>query len=235
MNLKKSILQSWLMESIIEKMSSDLEICFPLQLHKRKISSLIFKQELCSWLYFSKFMCCRNTRLGFDHVMTTKFAIFNLGILTPSLSSFEWKGESECHSRSKGVPPTLHLIKKKKCLSSMFNSGDFLFWNSTPNLPSPNFFRYCTGCLPNLCWYSTECPRPQTGEEEEELEEEERRLRGTSEWNWRRTTRTREELEEKLERNWRRICWGNWRSRRGTLEELEGNGEELNCFNWSIG
>ena len=94
-------------------MSSDLEICFPLQLHKRKISSLIFKQELCSWLYFSKFMSCRNTRLGFDHVMTTKFAIFNLGIQTPSLSSFEWKGESECHSRSKGVPPTLHLIKKK--------------------------------------------------------------------------------------------------------------------------
>ena len=94
-------------------MSSDLEICFPLQLHKRKISSLIFKQELCSWLYFSKFMSCRNTRLGFDHVMTTKFAIFNLGILTPSLSSFEWKGESECHSRSKGDFPSLHLKKKK--------------------------------------------------------------------------------------------------------------------------
>ena len=101
------------MESIIEKMSSDLEICFPLQLHKRRISSLIFKQELCSWLYFTKIITCRNccTRLGFDHVM--KFAIFNLGILTPSLSSFEWKGESECHSRSKGDSPTLHLMNKK--------------------------------------------------------------------------------------------------------------------------
>ena len=82
MNLKKSILQSWLMKSIIEKMSSDLEICFPLQLHKRKISSLIFKQELCSWLYFSKFITCRNTRLGFDPVMTTlPFSIWGFWLL----------------------------------------------------------------------------------------------------------------------------------------------------------
>ena len=113
-------------------MSSDLEICFPLQLHKRKISSLIFKQELCSWLYFSKFMSCRNTRLGFDHVMTTKFAIFNLGIQTPSLSSFEWKGESECHSRSKGDFPSLHLKKKKTLHHSSISRPQLLLASNQP-------------------------------------------------------------------------------------------------------